>query len=92
MGKSDCPPSKGSMSQNRCPSEPDRTASFIQRKQVQRGGVICPEPHSQRQNLSLEGSSPASCTAGTANSYQRSGAGRQRGSALCQQAVLPCFL
>lgn len=53
--------------------------SSTKRKQVQRRGVICPEPHSREQNLTLEGSSPACCTAGTANSYQESGAGRQEG-------------
>lgn len=55
MGQRDCPPGKGSLSQNHCPPELGGTTSFIhheERKQAQRWGGTCPERDGNRSWLS----------------------------------------
>lgn len=57
--------------------------------------MICPEPHSQEQNLTLQGSSLASCTTGGTASGWLSGIRSweaEWGGVLCEQEVLVCFL
>lgn len=60
-------PGNGAYHTNPCPPKLGATPSLShweQRKQAQRGGVTCSEPHSQELTLTPEGPGPASCTAG----------------------------